>query len=298
MAVSHALAPDGKNTIFSFYDLDNDRLDEIPVPLELGHTCLTHPAKKTWIVIPESAGERACIVDLAEKRVVRTFTSTSGRLFAGHGVFKPDGSLIYFSEFEPDPSGKGFVTVLNGSDFSKVDEFPSGGRFPHDVTLSKDGKTLIAANLGVEEGPHVKKSGTFVSLIEVSNKRLVDRIELNENPDEMDPSVPDPIMRTDARYFIDYLHVAHPDYSTFIYAHSHRPVVIIWDTRKKKMIKEFPFDEQPIALVTWDREYAAVVTESGRLRFLNTKKLEFDDSIRATRLLKANAHLNRWNEPS
>ena len=142
LATSHALAQDGKGTVFSLYDLDRDSLKELPLSLETGHTAIVHPKRKNILFVPESAGDKACVIDLDQWRVIREVRANPGRVFGGHGDFNQDGSLLYVSEFEPPPSGKGFLTVLNGSDFTKIRSMPSRGKYPHDVTLNRNGKIL------------------------------------------------------------------------------------------------------------------------------------------------------------
>lgn len=305
MSANHSLAADGKHTQFFYYDLAKEKIDEIPMPLEFPHVAVGHPARRHLVLVPESGGRRACVVDLREKKVIKALEARPGRLFGGHGVFLRDGSRLFCSEFEPPPSGKGYVSEWDASTFRRISSFPSGGRFPHDVAIQPGGTHMTASNLGAEEGPHVKYGGTFVARINLETKKVEERFELNENEAEMN-GVPlagegvslaqnDAVMRTDARYFISYMQVANPHFKVFLYAHSHQPVVGIWDIPQKRLVREIRFPEQPRALVlTYPKTHIAVVLPSGRLRFIDVKRKELDDSLEAKLPLRVTTHMNNW----
>lgn len=305
LSANHSLAADGKHTQFFYYDLGKEKIDEIPMPLEFPHVAVGHPVKRHLVLVPESGGTKACVVDLREQKAVRTLEASKGRLFGGHGVFTKDGSRLYCSEFEPAPSGKGFVAVWDAETFQRIGAFPSGGRFPHDVAIQPGGTHMTASNLGAEEGPHVKFGGTFVSRIELATQKVVERFELNENEAEINGEAiagdgvsiarHDPVMRTDARYFISYMQVANPHFREFLYAHSHQPVVGIWDIAQKRLIKEVRFPEQPRALVlTYPKTHIAVALPSGKLQFINVQRKEIDSSLKAKLPLKVTTHVNNW----
>lgn len=305
VAPSHVLTADGKSTIFSFYDLDRDELRELSVPLETGHIAVTHPRRGQLVFVPESAGDRACVIDVVQMKVVRELRASPGRWFGGHAEFTADGSRLYVSEFEPPPSGKGFLTVLDGTDFSTLRSHPSGGRYPHDVAVSLDGTKVTIANLGAETGPAVKHSGIYVSRFSLPDEKLLDRVELNDDPTSMNSVAKEPggsslsrnddIIKGDAHYFISYMGVARPQFQIFVYPHSHKAIVDIWSIPELRLIKEFPFPEQPVALTLMrSRNFLAVATESGRLYFIDVKKRELDSSIVATKRIKVTTHINPW----
>lgn len=305
MSANHSLAADGKSTQFFYYDLGKEQIDEIPMPLEFPHVAVGHPSKRHLVFVPESGGRYACVIDLREKKVMKKLEASPGRLFGGHGVFLRDGSRLYCSEFEPLPSGKGFVSVWDANSFERAGSFSSGGRFPHDVALQPGGTHMTASNLGAEEGPHVKFGGTFVAKIDLATQKVTERFELAENEGEMN-GVPidgggvslaagDAVMRTDARYFISYMQVANPEFKTFLYAHSHQPVVAIWDIPKKQLIREIRFPEQPRALVlTFPKTHIAVVLPSGKIHFIDVKRRELDGALVAKLPLRVTTHVNNW----
>ena len=105
-------------------------------------------------------------------------------------------------------------------------------------------------------------------------------------------------MRTDARYFISFMQLAHPDFKVFLYAHAHQPVVAIWDIQKLRLIREIRFAEQPRALVlTYPKTHIAVALESGRLHFIDVKRRELDPGLQAALPLRVTTHMNQWWDP-
>ncbi|WP_035872567.1 DUF1513 domain-containing protein [Cucumibacter marinus] len=82
-----------------------------------------------------------------------TITSVPGRHFFGHGVFSPDGKLLYATENDYD-AARGVIGVYDATDgFQRVGEFESNGIGPHDLTLSADGRVMCIANGGIETHP-------------------------------------------------------------------------------------------------------------------------------------------------
>lgn len=305
MAPSHVPAPDGAGTFFGALDLDSDTLEEFIIPLEFPHVAVGHPKLRDLAVVPESGGVGACVVSLSRKAVLQRLRAGAGRVFGGHAAFTASGDKLVFSEFEP--SGKGFVSVWNGETFTLERAYPTGGRFPHDVTIARGGNTITASNLGVEVGKHVKASGVFVSRIDLRSGKLLERLELQENPEEIDASpriggkdslaANDKVMRTDASYFISYLGLVAPQMPMFLYPHAHQKVVAAWSIGEKKLIREFLFDQQPMALAVLPRRsHFAVVLSSGEVQFFHMKTLNRDASISLNHKLKVTTHVTAWSK--
>lgn len=82
-----------------------------------------------------------------------TIACAPGRHFYGHGVFSPDGRLLYATENDFD-NAAGIVGVYDATaGFHRVGEFASGGVGPHDLLFSADGRYLCVANGGIETHP-------------------------------------------------------------------------------------------------------------------------------------------------
>ena len=82
-----------------------------------------------------------------------TITSPPGRHFFGHGVFSPDGRLLYATEndFENAAGMIGIYDATGG--FARIGEFPTHGMDAHEMLLLGDGRTLAIANGGIETHP-------------------------------------------------------------------------------------------------------------------------------------------------
>jgi hypothetical protein len=304
LAPTHRLAANNAGTLFYHYDLDHDSLREAVLPLEFPHSAICHPALRNLALVPESGAGRCSVVDVREMRVTKILRAGEGRCFGGHGVFSPDGSRLFLSEFALPPSGAGFVSEWNGLTLERVRSFPSGGRFPHDVAMAADGRTLTVSNLGAETGPHVRSSGIFVARIDLSSARVLGHTEVDEAPGEVriGPEIPgtwaseDPVMMTDASYFMSYMRIAVPQFRIFIYAHSHRKAVTIWNVDDKRLLREIHFDEQPRALTLMpSRKHTAIAFESGKLEVLDLLTYRVDPSLAPRRHFPVETHMISWS---
>jgi hypothetical protein len=84
---------------------------------------------------------------------VRTlFETPAGRHLAGHGLFSPDGTLLYTPEHDYDHA-RGVVAVRDTKDFQIVDEIDTRGIDPHEVQWLVPGQSLLVANGGIMTHP-------------------------------------------------------------------------------------------------------------------------------------------------
>jgi hypothetical protein len=88
----------------------------------------------------------------AEGRAHR-FWAPADRHFYGHGVFSPDGRLLYATENDFE-AGRGVIGVYDtGRDYDRIGEFDAGGVGPHDIALIPHSGVLVVANGGLREHP-------------------------------------------------------------------------------------------------------------------------------------------------
>lgn len=81
------------------------------------------------------------------------FFAQENRHFYGHGVFSPDGRLLYTTENDFE-NGVGVIGVRDATqNYKQIGELPSHGVGPHDMALLDDGMTLVIANGGLETSP-------------------------------------------------------------------------------------------------------------------------------------------------
>lgn len=98
-------------------------------------------------------GRFALVLDPKARRVAQVIASPDGRHFEGHGVFSPDGRLLYATENDYERA-RGVVGVYDATDgWRRIAEFDTGGMDPHEMRLMPDGVTLVVANGGILTHP-------------------------------------------------------------------------------------------------------------------------------------------------
>ncbi|QPC86462.1 DUF1513 domain-containing protein [Mesorhizobium sp. NBSH29] len=131
---------------------DRQLLFTAPLP-DRGHDVTFDPVSRRAVVFARRPGTFAVVFDHVSERAPLTITSVEGRHFFGHGVFSPDGKLLYATENDFD-NAAGMIGVYDATQkFTRVGEFPTHGMDPHDLLLMADGKTLAIANGGIETHP-------------------------------------------------------------------------------------------------------------------------------------------------
>jgi hypothetical protein len=117
-----------------------------------GHGIAVSPDRRTVVAFARRPGSFALAVD-ASGRVRQAFAAPSGRHFYGHGVYSPDGRLLYAPENDY-AAGAGVLGVYDAAaGFARVDELPGGGVGPHEAVLLADGRTLAVAVGGIATRP-------------------------------------------------------------------------------------------------------------------------------------------------
>jgi hypothetical protein len=118
-----------------------------------GHDVAFDPVSRQAVVFARRPGTFAVVFDVSGGRAPVTITSPPGHHFYGHGVFSPDGRLLYAAEnaFE---TATGMIGVYDCTDgFRRIGALESRGVGPHEVLLMPDRKTLVVANGGIETHP-------------------------------------------------------------------------------------------------------------------------------------------------
>lgn len=117
-----------------------------------GHDVTTCPVTRRLVIFARRPGTFAIVFDRSGQ-ALNTITSIEGRHFFGHGVFSPDGKLLYATENDFEKA-RGTIGIYDATDgFKRLGEFSAGGVGPHDIVLSGDGTILCIANGGIETHP-------------------------------------------------------------------------------------------------------------------------------------------------
>ncbi|KKB84250.1 hypothetical protein VW29_11300 [Devosia limi DSM 17137] len=134
-----------------------DVIASIDLP-DRGHDITFSRAAGRGVVFARQPGTFAVVFDPAGQAAPITLTSPEGRHFYGHGVFSPDGKLLYATESDFE-AAQGVIGVYDATgDYKRIAEYPTYGTGPHELLLMPDGKTLVIANGGIETHPDFGKA--------------------------------------------------------------------------------------------------------------------------------------------
>lgn len=123
-----------------------------------GHGITPRPGDASCVVFARRPGNFLWAVDLASGDVTHRIAGPAHRRYYGHGVFDPEGRLLYVTEND-FASGEGRVAIYDAADsYRRVGELPSHGIGPHELRLLSDGQTLAIANGGIRTHPDTGRS--------------------------------------------------------------------------------------------------------------------------------------------
>jgi uncharacterized protein len=124
----------------------------LPLP-DRGHDIAYDPLSRRAVAFARRPGTFALVLDRTGGDAPLTIAAAPGRHFFGHGVFSPDGRLLYATENDIDAAA-GLIGVYDATaGFARVGEFSTHGMDPHELLLMPDGRTLAVANGGIETHP-------------------------------------------------------------------------------------------------------------------------------------------------
>lgn len=133
-----------------------------------GHDVTFDPVSRRAVVFARRPGTFAAVFDHTKRKQPLTISSAEGRHFFGHGLFSPDGKLLYATENDFD-NAAGMIGVYDATDgFRRIGEFPTHGMDPHEMLLMPDGKTLAIANGGIETHPDFGRAKLNLSTMKPS----------------------------------------------------------------------------------------------------------------------------------
>lgn len=131
---------------------DGRVLREIPLTAR-AHDIAIDRRNRRAVACARRPGYFALAFDVDGRAEPEVFAPPAERHFYGHGVFAPDGRLIYMTEHDVE-TGEGVIGIYDAmGGFARIGEFPSYGIGPHEAILLADGETLVAANGGFGSDP-------------------------------------------------------------------------------------------------------------------------------------------------
>lgn len=160
---------------------DGAIIDRTPLPAR-SHGMAFSPATGHLVAFARRPGTFALAIDRSGKQEPVTIAAAEDRHFFGHGCFSPDGHLLYASENDFD-AGRGVIGLYDARNgYRRIGEYSTYGIGTHDLSVSDDGRLLIAANGGIETHPdfgrtklnldHMEPS---LALIDAATGALVER---------------------------------------------------------------------------------------------------------------------------
>ena len=118
-----------------------------------GHDISFSPVTGQAVAFARQPGTFAVVFDPRSAAEPRVLSSIAGRHFFGHGVFSPDGRLLYATENDFD-NARGVIGIYDvTADFARLGEFDTYGIGPHEMLLTPDGEAFVVANGGIETHP-------------------------------------------------------------------------------------------------------------------------------------------------
>lgn len=165
---------------------DGTVIDRTALPAR-SHGMAFSPATNHLVAFARRPGTFALVIDRSGRAEPRTIAAAQERHFFGHGCFSPDGRLLYASENDFD-ANRGVIGLYDARDgYRRIGEYSTYGIGTHDLSVSDDGRFLIAANGGIETHPdfgrtklnldHMEPS---LALIDAATGALVERHALPE----------------------------------------------------------------------------------------------------------------------
>ena len=144
-----------------------DLIASVDLP-DRGHDITYSPASGKAVVFARQPGTFAVVFDARGGDAPVTLTSVAGRHFFGHGVFSPDGRLLYATENDFE-NARGVVGIFDATDgYKRIGEFDTYGTGPHEIILMPDNRTFAIANGGIETHPDYGRSELNIDTMDPS----------------------------------------------------------------------------------------------------------------------------------
>ncbi|MCY4050454.1 MAG: DUF1513 domain-containing protein [Gammaproteobacteria bacterium] len=165
---------------------DGTSTSKIMLP-DRGHSITMRPNETEAILFARRPGTFAIAFHPGTGRLIQSLGSHQGRCFCGHGVFEPEGRLVYATENDFE-NGRGVIGVYDANEnYRRIKEIPSHGIGPHEIKLYPDGQTLVVANGGILTHPELPRVKMNLPTMESSlcyinreNGKLLAKFSLTE----------------------------------------------------------------------------------------------------------------------
>lgn len=160
---------------------DGREISRLDLP-DRGHDVTHDPNSTHAVAFARRPGTFALVFDTARAKPVKLIESAEDRHFFGHGVYSPDGKLLYVAEndFDNYAGVIGLYEVRAG--YTKIGEFPAHGMDTHDIQLMEGGRYLAIANGGIKQHPDMGRAKLNLDhmepslvIVDLADGRLVEK---------------------------------------------------------------------------------------------------------------------------
>lgn len=129
------------------YDFNTKETFFVALPFA-PHSLLGHPTDRTAILaLAQKPGNESGVINLRSRKLIKTFSSSDGIQFIGHGAYSKSGDKAYFTEAR---GSEGFLSIRDGSTLKTIQVISTGGFEPHDLVWHPSGDHLVISNGGVK----------------------------------------------------------------------------------------------------------------------------------------------------
>ena len=151
-----------------------------------------HPKRPEMVVFARRPGRFAVVIDDEEGIALHRIDAEPGRHFYGHGIFSPDGRILFATENDYE-NGRGVIGLYDaGERYRRLGEYPSHGIGPHELILMPDSKTLAIANGGIRTHPdrgraklNLDSMAPALVFADIGNGRQLDQAVLPETQHQL-----------------------------------------------------------------------------------------------------------------
>jgi hypothetical protein len=151
------------------YNVVSGEILEVTLPF-FGHDVIAHPNRKFVAASCIKWGKHCAVFDFKKRRLLASVEAPRDMRFFGHLAWSKGGDKIYVSA-QNDLSKKGEVLVYASDSLKLLDQWSSGGVYPHQLSFIKS-DALVIQNMGVHVDSIDDKRHSQLSFIDVNTGRI------------------------------------------------------------------------------------------------------------------------------
>lgn len=136
---------DRNMSVLTELDIRTGKVRQATAPIDNAHYVVAMPARDNLLMVVQQSHVSALFDgDMQLKRLISLPAEFN---FSGHGIHLPEKNVIFLSTYSKG-DGLGLIQIYDDTSLELLDEFPSGGIRPHDMSLFNDGTRIALAQAG------------------------------------------------------------------------------------------------------------------------------------------------------